>query len=181
MPVSFWLTECSFIQLLVSDSLVRFQKVVADNANGGQAGSRRNILLVEFQFWKLFGSFVKIKPSRRLFTIVIKHLFISTGQYSIEKAILRISQMRHWTHFKMSNFLTFTDITLNIFIVFLKSFREIMRHCWNADKLSSNTALQIYISLYSIRFLSNCKKRIKKIIANKVSQSYVCIYKKKLL
>ena len=100
------------IQLLAinfrRDALVKFQKAVMDNANGGPTDSNDNHLFIQLgEMIKLLSLFL---------TIVIKDQFFVTSRYAIKNVIYCLCVP---TFFKTLSFLTLIDFAWNPLIEFL--------------------------------------------------------------
>lgn len=106
--------------------MVKFQKVLIDNANGGSPSSHHNLWLGTLSLSRLLNCSIPI---------VVKDSFPITSHNSIMESIMRISQMQYQTTFLTSNSLTFPEFMRNSFIEFLylANILEMVRYCWNAD------------------------------------------------
>ena len=130
-----------FFQLLAvnfcSDALVRFQEAIIANVNCRPPDSHHNPLFMQFQFGKMFGYFVIIKPLSQSFTIVIKDPFFH-NKLLFDQEMDHLSSIEtEWNTLQNVELFDFHRVQVEPIyqVSSLTNFLVMIWYCWNADPL----------------------------------------------
>ena len=115
---------------LCPDALISIQKAIIDNTNCTPPNSHHN-LLAKLWFWKMFGWLIAIKPLTWLSPIFIKDPLFVTGDYSVKKWIINVSQKRASNTFQNVELVDFHWV--HVELLHLANLLQMIRHSWNAD------------------------------------------------